>query len=143
MKPQELIAQLEKENHLLREQNAGLTKRLEELQQQKKQDKPSKSRLQAEAALKMLQEGPVSKEQLIGLNAKYPSDPIYYVRTLLHQDVKSVKGKNGSVYLLPEHYAVYMEGVRKEQEATKAAEVEAAKEAIPVPQEAPQQIATA
>jgi hypothetical protein len=141
MNPKDLatqISKLEKENSLLREQNAGLTKRLEELHQQKKQEKPSKSRLQAEAALKMLQEGPVSKEQLLTLNQKYPSDAIYYVRTLLHQDVKTVKTKTGSVYMLPEQHAIYMEGVKREQEQQAAEAAVAA-----VSQEAPQAQATA
>jgi FtsZ-binding cell division protein ZapB len=132
MKPQEVIAQLEQENQQLKDQVSGLQKRLEELKEQKKQDKPSKSRLQAEAALALLKQGPVTKAQLVELNAKYPSDPIYYVRTLLHLDVKSVKTKDGSVYMLPEHHAVYVEGVRREEEA--AAALVAAKEAVPASQ---------
>ena len=94
------------------------------------------SRLQAEAALALLKQGPVTKAQLVELNAKYPSDPIYYVRTLLHLDVKSVKTKDGSVYMLPQHYAVYIEGLKQEEEARKAAE--ASKEApYPIPSEVP------
>lgn len=128
MKPHEQIAQLEKENQQLREQISGLTKRLEEMKQVTKEQKPSQSRVQAEAAYALLQSGPVTKEMLSKINQKYPSDAIYYVRTILKQEVKTVKTKAGSVYMLPAIFDTYMEGVRRDEELAKAAA--AAKEAL-------------
>jgi len=114
MKPSDKDQQLQRENAQLKEQIEGLKKRLEELEGQKK---PSKTRQQAEKALEMLQAGPVSVEQLKTLNEKYPTDPIYYVRTALKVDVKTVRTAAGSVYMLPDQHAVYLEGQKKDKEA--------------------------
>jgi hypothetical protein len=76
------------------EQIAGLTKRVEELDKQKP---ASKSRQQALQALELLNAGPVSQAQLKALNDKYPSDPIYYVRSILKLDVKTVRSREGKL----------------------------------------------
>jgi hypothetical protein len=117
---QERITQLEK-------QLAEATKRAEELEKQKP---ASKSRIQATAALHLLEQGPVSMDKLIPLNPKYPSDPIYYVRTLLQKDVKRVKINGQSVYMLPAMYETYVEGLKKDKAAQEAATKEV-KEEIP------------
>ena len=127
MKPQEQIAQLERENALLKEQVEGLKKRVVELEGAKK---PSKSREQAEKTLEMLKAGPVTVAQLKTLNDKYPSDCIYYVRNILKIDVKTVRTTVGSVYMLPEQHAIYLEGQRREKLAAEAAAKDA-KEEIP------------
>jgi cell division septum initiation protein DivIVA len=64
MKPQEQIAQLEKENSLLKEQVNGLTKRVKELEATKA---PSKSKQQALQALEMLKAGPVTQDGHFGI----------------------------------------------------------------------------
>ena len=128
---QERIAQLEKELAKKDEQISGLTKRVAELEAVKP---ASKSRMQAVAALGMLKEGPVSVEQLVKLNPKYPSDAVYYVRTLLHQDVKLVRRPEGNVYMLPEQFATYQAGIAKEKASKEASEQEA-KETIQATQE--------
>ena len=102
--------ELEKENAKLREQVEGLKKRVAELEAQKA---PSKSRQQAEEGLQMLQEGPVSKEQLAKLNPKYPSDVVYYIKNILKQPVVRYKG----AYMLPQHYEILK---AKEAESTPA-----------------------
>ncbi len=119
MKPSDKEQQLQRENTQLKEQVEGLKKRLEELEGQKK---PSKTRQQAEKALEMLKAGPVSVEQLKTLNEKYPTDPIYYVRTALKVDVKTVRTAAGSVYMLPDQHAIYLEGQKKEKEAAEQAQ---------------------
>ena len=100
MKPLERIAELEKENPVLKEQNAGLLKRVQELEALKKEQKPSKSRIMAEESLKLLQAGPVTMEQLAKIKAKYPSDCVYYVKTILKINVERVKTDAGNVYML-------------------------------------------
>ncbi len=55
----------------------------------------SKGKAQAEAAYALLQAGPVTMEQLAGINQKYPNDPIYFVRTILKVEVKTVRAKGG------------------------------------------------
>jgi hypothetical protein len=124
---QELIAQLKKELEKKDEQIAGLTKRINELESARP---ASKSRQQAIAALHMLEEGPLTMDKLITLNKKYPSDPIYYVRTLLQKDVKRVKINGQSVYMLPAMYETWLEGQKKEKEAAEASKNEV-KESIP------------
>src|SRR5215472_9006165 len=74
----------------------------------------SKSREQAMAALEMLKAGPVTAAQLKTLNEKYPSDPIYYVRTLLQQEVKTARIGGQTCYLLPEAFAIWQQGQKKE-----------------------------
>jgi predicted nucleic acid-binding Zn-ribbon protein len=80
MKPQEIQAENDrlkkenKENKKLQEQVQGLTKRIGELEQQKP---ASESRMQANAVLHLLEQGPVTMDQLAKINAKYPSDVIY------------------------------------------------------------------
>jgi hypothetical protein len=128
---QEKIQQLEKELQKVIEQRDGLQKRVAELEAAKP---PSKSRMQAVAALGMLKEGPVSVEQLVKLNPKYPSDAVYYVRTLLKQDVKLVRRPEGNVYMLPEQFATYQAGIAKEKASKEASEKEA-KESIQTSQE--------
>jgi cell division septum initiation protein DivIVA len=135
MKPQEIAAEndrLKKENEKLTEQLAGLTKRITELESAKA---PSKSKQMALATLHLLEQGPVGVDALAKINPKYPSDPIYYVRTLLKKDVKLVRRAGGNVYMLPEHHQVYVEGLAKEKAAKEASEKEA-KEAIQAAQAA-------
>jgi hypothetical protein len=126
-KDKEQVTQLEKENALLKEQVAGLTKRITELESQKP---ASKSRMQATAVLHLLEQGPVGMDALVKINQKYPSDCIYYCRTLLHQDIKLVRRPGGNVYMLGRDFATFMEGVQKEKVAKEASEKEA-KEALP------------
>jgi hypothetical protein len=128
MKPAEQIAQLEKENSQLKAEVEGLKKRLAELEIAKPK---SKSRQQAEQGLEMLKAGPVTKEQFAKLNAKYPSDIPYYIKTILKIDVKTVRTANGSVYMLPEQFQKYQEGLAAEKAKQEAAKAAAAKEAVP------------
>jgi len=128
----ERIAHLEKELQKVTEQRDGLAKRVAELESQKP---PSKSKQMAMATLHLLEQGPVGVDQLAKINPKYPSDPIYYVRTLLKKDVKLVRKAGGNVYMLPEHHQVYVEGLAKEKAAKEASEKEA-KEAIQAAQAA-------
>ncbi|HMK21439.1 MAG TPA: hypothetical protein VK466_03845, partial [Terriglobales bacterium] len=125
---------LEKELAKVSEQRDGLLKRVAELEQTKP---ASKSRQQAEQALAMLKQGPVSHAQLKELNPKYPSDPIYYVRTMLKVDVKTVRTASGSVYMTAEHFQKYQEGLAEEKKRTEAAKAAAAKESLP---QAPAQV---
>src|SRR5258708_1283037 len=63
---------------------------------------PSKSKVQAERAIALLKAGPVTTTQLKEINEKYPSDPIYFVRTLLKQRVVTHRSKDGNTtYSLP------------------------------------------
>ena len=126
MKPQEVIAQLEKEKAALEEQVAGLKKRVAELEAVKPK---SRSREQAEQGLEMLRKGPVGLAQFATLNPKYPADVPYNIRNLLKVDVKTVRTATGTLYMMPEHYATYQAGLQKEKEQKKASESEA-KEAI-------------
>lgn len=62
----------------------------------------SKSRQQAEKALELLKAGTVTLEQLKSINEKYPSDPIYFVRTILKVSVITHKAKGqATTYSLP------------------------------------------
>jgi hypothetical protein len=128
MKPQEQIAQLEKEKAALEEQVTGLKKRVAELEATKPK---SKSRQQAEEGLKMLQEGPVALAQFAGLNPKYPADVPYNVRNLLKIDVKTVRTAGGTLYMLPEHFVTYQAGLAREKEAGKEAKEEIQAASIP------------
>jgi hypothetical protein len=128
MKPTEEIAQLKKEKEALAEQIEGLKKRVAELEAAKPK---SKSRHQAEAGLKMLQEGPVSLAQFTTLNPKYPGDVAYYIRNIFKQQVHTVRTKRGNLYMLPEHFAVYQAGLEKEKQQEKAAAAEAKEEVSP------------
>jgi hypothetical protein len=134
MKPSEEIAQLKQESQKLTEQVDGLKKRLAEMETQKPK---SKSRQQAEQGLEMLKAGPVTREQFAKLNPKYPSDVVYYIKSIFKIDVKTVRTENGTVHMTPEHHAVYLEGLKKEAEQKKAA-ADAAK-AETAPKEAPRQ----
>ena len=60
----------------------------------------SKSREQAQKVIDLLIVGPVTREQLLKINPKYPSDPIYYAKSLFNLDIKRVKDKDGSTYVL-------------------------------------------
>ncbi len=62
---------------------------------------PSKSRVQAEQALELLKKGPVTTEQLKAINPKYPSDCVFFIRTILKQKVITNRGKDGTFYSLP------------------------------------------
>lgn len=137
--PKELAA----ENAKLKEQVAGLQKRIAELEAQQVSAAPSKSRQQAEAVKKVLDEkGVITKAELMQLNQKYPSDAIYYARSLLKVDVKRAHG----AYWTPAALRTYEEGLKKEQQAKaktqKVAEVQtpAAAQVVP-PKEAVRQAA--
>jgi hypothetical protein len=130
MKPQEQIAQLEKEKAALEQQVIGLKRRVEELESAKPK---SKSRQQAEQGLEMLKEGPVPMARFATLNQKYPGDVAYYIRNIFKQQVHTVRTKSGSVYMLPEHFAVYQAGLEKEKQQEKAAAEEAKEEVSPAP----------
>jgi len=137
MKPSEEIAQLKQDNAKLQEQVDSLKKRLSEMEAVKPK---SKSRQQAEQGLEMLKAGPVTKEQFAKLNAKYPSDVAYYIKNVLKIDVKTVRTASGSVYMLPEQFQKYQEGLAAEkakQEAAKAEVKAEAKESLP---QAPAQV---
>lgn len=113
--------ELEKENQRLRDQLAGLERRVKELEGQKA---PSKSHQQAEAVAELLKAGPVSKDQLVKINPKYPSDAVYYCRQLLKIDVKTVRTSAGVVYMTADQHRVWQEGQEREkaeQLAAKAA----------------------
>jgi hypothetical protein len=116
----ERIAKLEQENKELKEQLAAAQKKAEELEKAKP---ASKSRMQASAVLQMLAEGPLTMDRLAKLNPKYPSDPIYYARTLLHADIKLVRRSGQpSLYMTPDQFTAYsaeLEQQKKQQEATK------------------------
>ena len=130
MKPQEQIAQLEKEKAALEQQVIGLKRRVEELESSKPK---SKSRDQAEKGLEMLKEGPVPMARFAALNPKYPGDVAYYIRTIFKQPVHTVRGKGGSIYMLPEHFQTYQAGLEKEKQQEKAAAAEAKEEVSPAP----------
>jgi len=131
-KIQDVTAKLEealKEIAAGKERESVLQKEIEQLKSQKAQvpGKVSKSREQAMAALEMLKAGPVTAAQLKSLNEKYPSDPIYYVRTLLQQEVKTARIGGQTCYMLPEAYAVWQARQKAEKESKAA---EAAKESL-------------
>jgi hypothetical protein len=131
MKPTEEIAQLKQENAKLQEQVDSLQKRLAEREAAKPK---SKSRQQAEQGMDMLKAGPVTKEQFAKLNPKYPSDVVYYIKTMLKTDVKTVRTANGSVYMLSDQFLKYQEGLAAEkatQDAAKAEVKAEAKESLP------------
>ena len=130
MKEKERIAQLEKENAAKDEQIQGLLKKLKELETLGLARGKSKSRTQAEEGLKMLQEGPVTAAQFKTLNDKYPGDVAYYIRTILKVDIKTVRTATGTVYMTPEHFATYQDGLAKQKAADKATKEEL-KEEIP------------
>ena len=96
MKDKERITELEKELAAKDEQIQGLLKKLKEQEALGVGKGKSKSRVQAEEGLKMLEAGPISVAQLKTLNDKYPGDVVYYIRTLLKRDVKTVRKAGGS-----------------------------------------------
>ena len=111
---------LVKENQALKEQVASLTKRIQELEASRK---PSKSRQDAEAGLKMLQEGPVTTKQLAQLNQKYPSDVIFNIRSLLKIAVHTIRGAEGTRYMLEKDFVTYQaEKLKKSESADEATE---------------------
>jgi hypothetical protein len=64
---------------------------------------PSKSRQQAEKVLALLKAGPVTVDQLKTINSKYPSDPVYFLRSILKQEVVTHRQKDGKTsYSLPD-----------------------------------------
>jgi hypothetical protein len=144
MKPAEQIAQLEKELATSKERETGLLKRVEELESKQKEQKPSKSRLQAEQTLELLRQGPVTIDQLQKINPKYPSDPIYYVKTILKINVERVKTETGSVYMLAAAAQAYREDQQKKKLVQEAATKDV-KEELPqaIPQGATHRTTTA
>ena len=64
----------------------------------------------------MLKAVPVTQAQLKGLNPKYPSDPVYYVRTQLKVNVHTVRTAAGTVYMTDEIFKTYSEGLAKERQ---------------------------
>lgn len=109
--------EMEKRIAELEAQNAGLLKRVEELQAAASVAKPSKSREQALAVQTILQkDGRITKEQLLKLNSKYPSDPIYYFKNIL----KGVVIRKDGIYFTPQALVKY------EEEKAKAAPAAAA-----------------
>lgn len=54
----------------------------------------SKSKKQAREALALLEKGPVTLAMLKAINEKYPSDPIYFARTILGiKNITTTRGK--------------------------------------------------
>ena len=133
MKPTERIAELEKENAQLKEQVAGMQKKLAENAALGIGRGKSKSKLMAEEALKLLQEAGsngVPLAEFAKLNPKYPSDVAFYLRSILKVDLKTVrKMEGGTRYMLPEHFATY-EAAQKAAKVSKEASEEEAKEEI-------------
>ena len=90
-KMQELQArllELEAENENLKKQITELTTT------SAKAPKVSKARTMAEALLDLFrQKGEVTKEDLAQINPKYPSDVIYYGKTVLGLQIATVKEK--------------------------------------------------
>ena len=78
-----------------------------------------------------LKAGPVTQAQLKGLNERYPSDPVYYVRTQLKVNVHTVRTVAGTVYMTDEIFKTYSEGLAKEKAAADAAKAAAKAEASP------------
>ncbi len=102
------------ENAKLKEQVAGLQKRIAELEAQKAAAKSSKSRDQAEAVAQLLSKnGVISKDELRKINPKYPSDPVYYARSILKLNIERFQGS----YWSPEALKTYKEGLEKEKKA--------------------------
>lgn len=63
---------------------------------------PSKSKQQAEAALELLRKGPVTTDMLKAINERYPSDPIFFIRSVLKQQVITTRVPGGKTfYSLP------------------------------------------
>lgn len=112
------VKELEKENQKLREQVAGLEKRVQELQAQSVASRPSKSREQAEAVKAILdRDGKITKEQLTALNPKYPSDAVYYAKNMLKLDIRRAHG----CYWTPVALEAYEAQLKKEADTKKAA----------------------
>lgn len=148
MKPQERIAQLEKELAAVIEQRDGLKHRVDELLAAKPV-KVSKSRTMAEEGLKLVQAAGtkgVPLTEMAKLNPKYPSDVAYFIRTILNVDLRTVrKTAAGTVYMTPEHFTTYQAEQAAAKATAEAAKAEVKKEAeaaAPAP-EAPKQEALA
>lgn len=101
-------AELKAANANLSEQNAALQSQIASLEAQLKEaadkaaaivtaipTKTSKAVEQATAAIELLKQGTVTLAQLSQINAKYPSDPIYYARTKFGVEVRTNRAKNG------------------------------------------------
>lgn len=81
-------------------------------------EKQKKSKVQAEAAMDILRQGPATWEQLKQINGKYPSDPIYFARQEGHvirteRVVIEVDGKSKKVsqYVLETEHVPSAPGV--------------------------------
>jgi len=80
--------------------------------------KPSKSREQAVAVQAILEkDGKITKEQLLKINPKYSSDPIYYYKNLL----KGVVVKGDGAYWTAAAWAKHEEEKAKAEAAKKTA----------------------
>jgi len=62
---------------------------------------------------------------------KQATPVVYYIKTMLKIDVKTVRTANGSVYMLPEQFQKYQEGLAAETAKQEAAKTAAAKESLP------------
>src|SRR5579872_182270 len=110
--------ELEKENATLRAQVEGLTKRVKELEELRAAARPSKSREQAEKVKAILdRDGKITKDQLLKINPKYSSDPIYYYKNLL----KGVVVKGEGAYWTAAAWAKHEEEKAKAEAAKKTA----------------------
>lgn len=61
----------------------------------------SKGREQAEQVLALLKVRSVTTDDLKQINPRYPSDPIYYIRTFLKIEIQKKKVNGKTVYFLP------------------------------------------
>ena len=147
MKPTERIAELEKENASLKEQVAGMQKKLAENAALGIGRGKSKSKLMAEEALKLLQEAGsngVPLAEFAKLNPKYPSDVAFYLRSILKVDLKTVrKMEGGTRYMLPEHFQAYQAGLAQDKAKQEAAKAEVKAEAKESLRQTPAQVSPA
>lgn len=98
MSNRQLQAENEQQAARIKELEAALQAKTDELA--KAQAAPvaavSKGRQQAQKAKELLEaNASVTLVQLAEINSKYPSDPIYYARTILGLNVKTSKVKGG------------------------------------------------
>ena len=133
------VKELEKENAKLKEQIAGLEKALAEAKTVQASARPSKSREQAEQVKAILDEkGVITKDELLKINPKYPSDGVYYAKNLLKLQIIRAHGCYWTPKALDAHEAVEK---LKEPDAKKATPAPSSA-ATPTP-EPPRQAAAA
>lgn len=136
MSNRQLQAENEQQAAKIKELEAALQAKTDELA--KAQAAPvaavSKGRQQAQKAKELLEaNASVTLVQLAEINSKYPSDPIYYARTILGLNVKTSKVKGGkTTYSLvketPAAPAPAPSAEAAQTEATPAPVIEAASE---------------